>query len=43
METDPLVLWAWNPGAGRSKPALSHDEFVRALKIWAEAGLPCPG
>ena len=42
METDPLVLWAWNPGANRSKPALSHEEFVRALKMWADAGLPCP-
>jgi hypothetical protein len=42
METDPLVLWAWNPGAGRSKPALLHEEFMRALKNWADAGLPCP-
>jgi len=42
METDPLVLWAWQPGAGRSKPAMSHEEFVRALVAWADAGLPCP-
>nr|WP_314543314.1 hypothetical protein [uncultured Massilia sp.] len=42
METDPLVLWAWNPGANRTKPALSHEDFVKALVAWADAGLPCP-
>ena len=43
MKSAPLVLWAWRPGAGRAKPGLSHDEFVRALEAWAEAGAPCPG
>src|SRR5262249_44830276 len=28
MKTDPLVLWAWQPGADRTSPALSHAEFV---------------
>lgn len=42
MRTDPLVLWAWNPGAKRTLPTLSHDEFVKSLMAWAEAGLPCP-
>lgn len=40
--TDPLVLWAWNPGAHRSTPPISHAEFVKALEAWAEAGMPCP-
>ncbi|CDG82169.1 hypothetical protein [Janthinobacterium agaricidamnosum] len=43
MKTDPLVLWAWNPGAGRSTPVLPHDAFVQKLQAWAAAGGPCPG
>jgi hypothetical protein len=42
MRTDPLVLWAWQPGGNRTTPALSHDDFVKALVAWADAGLPCP-
>lgn len=42
MKTDPLVLWAWNPGANRSTPTLSHEEFLRVLQQWADAGMPCP-
>ena len=42
MTDDPLVLWAWNPGGGRSIPPLSHADFVKALQAWADAGLPCP-
>jgi hypothetical protein len=41
MKVDPLVLWAWEPGAGRSMPALSHEEFVHALDVWVAAGGPC--
>ncbi len=26
----------------RKTPALSHDDFVKALVAWADAGLPCP-
>jgi len=42
MKTDPLVLWAWNPGTGRALPPLSHEEFVEALETWVKAGMPCP-
>lgn len=42
VRSDPLVLWAWNPGAGRTTPALSHGEFVRHLEAWAAADGPCP-
>jgi hypothetical protein len=42
MKTDPLVLWAWTPGAGRTTPPLSHDEFVEILETWVRAGMPCP-
>lgn len=41
MRTDPLVLWAWQPGAQRTAPPLSHAEFVDALQRWAAAGMPC--
>jgi hypothetical protein len=42
MGVDPLVLWAWNPGAGRTTPPLSHEQFVEALKAWINAGMSCP-
>lgn len=42
MKADPLVLWAWNPGADRSTPPLTHPQFVAALEDWARAGMPCP-
>jgi hypothetical protein len=42
MKSDPLVLWAWTPGAGRSTPPLPHEKFVEALEAWVRAGMPCP-
>jgi len=42
MKVDPLVLWAWTPGAGRTTPPLAHDKFVEALEAWVAAGMPCP-
>lgn len=41
MKTDPLVLWAWTPGTGRTPPPLPHDQFVEALETWVKAGMPC--
>ena len=42
MKTDPLVLWAWAPGADRTTPPLSHEKFVEVLEAWVSAGMPCP-
>ena len=42
MKSDPLVLWAWNPGAGRTTPPLSNEQLVKALEAWVSAGMPCP-
>ena len=42
MKTDPMVLWAWAPGAGRTTPPLSHEKFVEVLETWVKAGMPCP-
>jgi hypothetical protein len=40
MKSDPLILWAWNPGT-RTTPPLSHEKFVNALEAWVHAGMPC--
>jgi hypothetical protein len=40
MKSDPLILWAWAPGA-RTTPTLSHEKFVVALEAWVHAGMPC--
>ncbi len=42
MKADPLVLWAWEPGAARTRPPMSHADFVAALQAWARDGMPCP-
>jgi hypothetical protein len=42
VATDPLVLWAWNPGEGRTTPPLTHEEFTAAVKAWLDAGGACP-
>ena len=42
VTNDPLVLWGWNPGEGRSKPPLTHDEFVLKVREWLENGGACP-
>jgi len=42
MKTNPLALWAWNPGAGRTTLPLSNAELVDALDAWVNAGMPCP-
>lgn len=39
---DPLVLWGWNPGEGRTTPPLSHAEFVRKVREWMDKGGACP-
>jgi hypothetical protein len=42
VEHDPFVLWGWEPGPGRSKPPISHADFVARMRQWAAAGGPCP-
>jgi hypothetical protein len=46
-EEAELVLWAWSPGrrpdgTERTRPPLSHADFVAATRRWVEAGTPCP-
>jgi alcohol dehydrogenase (cytochrome c) len=47
METEPLVLWGWNPGTrpngeARTTPPLSHEDLVTTFEAWIDAGAPCP-
>lgn len=35
---DKLVLAGWDPGDGRTRPPLSHDEFVQKMREWIEKG-----
>ncbi len=42
VEHDPLVLWGWNPGAGRAPVPIPHRDFVEAFRIWVRAGAPLP-
>lgn len=39
---DPLVLWGWRPGGGRTLPPSSHPEFVAAFTTWTRSGGACP-
>jgi hypothetical protein len=42
ISEDKLVLWGWDPGDGRTKPPLSHAEFVRQMRAWVEKGAAAP-
>jgi hypothetical protein len=42
ISTERLVLWAWQPGGGRTLPPLSHEQFVQRFKDWINAGAPSP-
>jgi hypothetical protein len=40
--SDDLIMWGWNPGDGRTKPPLSHEEFTRQWHIWIDNGAAAP-
>ncbi len=42
ITTDPKVLWAWEPGNGRTTPPLSHAEFLKKMNDWVDNGAACP-
>jgi len=39
---DDLVGWGWNPGNGRSLPALSREETSKQMRVWIDGGAACP-
>lgn len=42
MTTDPLVGWAWHPGAGRSPAPGTQVQFGTLIEAWISAGAHCP-
>jgi cytochrome c5 len=42
QKKDPLVMWGWNPGNGRTLPPMSFDEFSAKIEEWVASGGPCP-
>jgi hypothetical protein len=42
MAQDPLVLWGWDPGAGRNPVPIPHAKFAAAARAWVEGGCRCP-
>lgn len=39
---DDLVMWGWDPGDGRKKPPLSHEEFTKQWQLWIDNGAVAP-
>ena len=42
VSSDPLVLWGWNPGEGRTLPPMPHAEFARQFSAWIDNGAYLP-
>jgi len=47
LETEPLILWSFNPGTRpngevRTTPPISHPELIKAFTQWIAEGAPCP-
>jgi hypothetical protein len=42
VSDDPLVLWGWKPGNGRTVPPLSHEKFADAFIRWVKTGAAVP-
>jgi hypothetical protein len=42
MSGDTLVGWAGDPGAGRTPPPGTQQQFGALIKAWAETGANCP-
>lgn len=42
MNDDALVRWAFNPGAKRTPPPVSLEQFQQLVRGWASSGALCP-
>jgi hypothetical protein len=42
IEEEPLVRWSFEPGPGRTRPPLTHAQFIAAFTRWVALGAPCP-
>lgn len=41
LNSDPRVLWAWDPGPGRQAPPMDRHQFVELIRVWIEKGASC--
>ncbi len=41
VDTDPLVLWAFDPGGERTPPPITHEALVALMNEWVALGAPC--
>lgn len=39
---DPLVGWAWEPGADRQPPPISRQELAQLVRTWIDGGAVSP-
>lgn len=39
---DKLVLAGWDPGDGRTKPPMTHEEFAKKVREWIDKGAAIP-
>ena len=39
---DPLVVWAWDPGNGRTVPPMGLEPFLAKVQEWVDNGGACP-
>jgi hypothetical protein len=39
---DPLVMWGWAPGNGRTLPPMSFEDFSARIEEWVKNGGECP-
>ena len=42
LKKDPLVMWAWEPGNGRTTPPMTFAEFESHINDWIANGADCP-
>jgi hypothetical protein len=42
QKKDPLVIWAWDPGNGRTLPPMSFEAFSAKVQEWVDNGGACP-
>jgi len=42
QKRDPLVMWGWEPGNGRTLPPMSFEDFSAKIEEWVANGGACP-
>jgi hypothetical protein len=42
LKRDPLVMWGWEPGNGRTMPPMSFEHFAAKVDEWVKNGGVCP-